>query len=429
MKEYDVSIIVPVFNREKLIKPCIESINAQTYDRAKWEVCFVDDASTDKSVEVIESLIDKEINYKIIKRTVGSGNASAPRNDGIKASLGKYIFFLDSDDYIDSELLENAMEMATRNNSDIVYIKLLALGTRSKTIRPFRKKIVEKADIIKDHLMRSLKIFKLFKSKMIKENKILFDVSMDVYEDMLFVFTALNYSKVVSTLADKDYYYLVQHESTHLSKKPIPLNRRFHVYFSGLEVWFTNNIDIKLKTKIYNAFLIRCVESFRDVVNKNPDMDDSLFQLLSSYFNIHKELFDLSLIYDNEKQLTLLFLSGEYKYFKIITRELKRLKPIEKKLKDEVANINGFDKIWIHKNKLIVVDFNRNENKVAFDIELHEQKKVCEIWMLSRSDPKSLEKFENDVIKKSKKRYLIAIVTMNNTKEIIDNIISWLNKI
>ena len=107
MEKYNVSIIVPVYNRENLIKPCIKSINAQTYDKSKWEVIFVDDASTDKSIEIIESLIDENINYRILKRPVASGNASAPRNEGIKASSSEYVFFLDSDDYVDSQLLEN----------------------------------------------------------------------------------------------------------------------------------------------------------------------------------------------------------------------------------------------------------------------------------------------------------------------------------
>ncbi|ELE4958337.1 glycosyltransferase, partial [Campylobacter coli] len=60
--KYDISIIVPVYNRENLIKPCINSINAQTLDKSRWEVIFVDDASTDGSVEVIEKLINENIN-------------------------------------------------------------------------------------------------------------------------------------------------------------------------------------------------------------------------------------------------------------------------------------------------------------------------------------------------------------------------------
>lgn len=218
MENYEVSIIVPVYNREKIIKPCIESINSQTYDKSKWEVIFVDDASTDNSIDTIESLIDKNINCRIIKRVIGSGNASAPRNEGIKASSSKYVFFLDSDDYVDSQLLENGLAIALRNDSDIVYFKM-ALSPRINTVRPFKKKTVEKSDILDDHLMRSLKVFKLYKTEMLKKNNILFDVTIDVFEDMLFTYTALNYSEVVSTLADRDYYHATAHDGVHLSRK------------------------------------------------------------------------------------------------------------------------------------------------------------------------------------------------------------------
>ena len=264
MQKYDVSIIVPVYNREKIIKPCIESINSQTYDKSKWEVIFVDDASTDNSIDTIETLIDKSINYRILRRPVGSGNASAPRNEGIKASNSKYVFFLDSDDYVDSQLLENGMAMALKNNSDIVYFKM-ALGPRINTVRPFRRKFVDQADILNDHLMRSLKVFKLYKTEMLYDNNILFDVTIDVFEDMLFTCTALNYAKTVSILADKDYYYATAHDGVHLSKKKISMEKGFAVYFTGLQILYCTDKSLEEKVKFYNAWLIRCVERFRDV--------------------------------------------------------------------------------------------------------------------------------------------------------------------
>ncbi|EDP7437576.1 glycosyltransferase family 2 protein, partial [Campylobacter coli] len=224
--KYDVSIIVPVYNRENLIKPCIDSINAQTLDKSRWEVIFVDDASTDGSVEVIEKLINENINYRIIKREIPSGNASAPRNEGIKASLGKYVFFLDSDDYIDSKLLENGINIALKNDSDIVYFKM-ELNARTVTKRPFKHPIVDKADIEKNHLMRTLRIFKMFKTKMLRENNILFDVTVNVCEDMLFGATALLYAKNISILADRDYYFASLHDEPHLSKKKMTLEKLF----------------------------------------------------------------------------------------------------------------------------------------------------------------------------------------------------------
>ncbi|EAJ2261994.1 glycosyltransferase family 2 protein, partial [Campylobacter coli] len=235
--KYDISIIVPVYNRENLIKPCINSINAQTLDKSRWEVIFVDDASTDRSVELIEELLGKNVNYRIIKREIPSGNASAPRNEGIKASLGKYVFFLDSDDYIDSKLLENGINIALKNDSDIVYFKM-ELNSRTVTKRPFKHPVVDKADIEKNHLMRTLRIFKLFKVDMLRENNILFDVTVNVYEDMLFGVTALLYAKNISILADRDYYFASLHDEPHLSKKKMTLEKLFHIYFYAIQILY-----------------------------------------------------------------------------------------------------------------------------------------------------------------------------------------------
>ena len=72
---------------------CIQSVNLQTLDKNMFEVIFVDDGSTDKTVSAIEYFISPDINWRIIRREIPSGNASAPRNEGIKAAKGRYVFF------------------------------------------------------------------------------------------------------------------------------------------------------------------------------------------------------------------------------------------------------------------------------------------------------------------------------------------------
>ena len=113
--DFLISVIVPVYNREKIISNCVESINSQTLEKKLFEVIFVDDCSIDSTVTVINKFISKDINYKILNRPVGSGNASAPRNEGIKSAKGKYIFFLDSDDTINSDLLQDGLNCAQKN--------------------------------------------------------------------------------------------------------------------------------------------------------------------------------------------------------------------------------------------------------------------------------------------------------------------------
>lgn len=428
--KYDISIIVPVYNRENLIKPCINSINAQTLDKSRWEVIFVDDASTDRSIEVIEELIDKNINYKIIKREVPSGNASAPRNEGIKASLGKYVFFLDSDDYIDSKLLENGINIALKNDSDIVYFKM-ELNARTVTKRPFKHPIVDKADIEKNHLMRTLRIFKMFKTKMLRENNILFDVTVNVCEDMLFGATALLYAKNISILADRDYYFASLHDEPHLSKKKMTLEKLFHIYFYTIQSLYCSNRDINFKIKFYNALLIRCVEHLRDICKKDKINNENLiriFSFASDLFNLHKEMFELKQIYENERLLVLLFLSKDFKTFFELSNNSKILQDFCQKIEKEFEK--GFNKAWIFENKMVVLDFILNDNRIAFDIEINEKTQNVKIWMFCRNDKEYLKKLLKIGLEiKENNKILIFSNKDEKLLESIKNIKSFLGKI
>lgn len=421
MENYDVSIVVPVYNREKIIIPCIESINAQTYDKSKWEVIFVDDASTDNSILTIESLIDKDINYRILRRPVGSGNASAPRNEGIKASTAKYVFFLDSDDYIDSQLLENGMAMVLKNDSDILYVKMKGLG-RNTSIRPFKIKYVNNADILENHLVRFLSIFKFYKIDLLKKNNIFFLPNIPVAEDQIFSIEALVNSDIVSILADKDYYFLQSHGNDHLSKKKVPLENFFKVLQYSLSAIYSSNNDFNKKSKLYNAWLIRTVERFVGQCKKrkiNDEENIKIFKLTSSYFNIHKEFFDLSQIYENEKLLTLLFLAGDFKEFHKMANESKLLKSLQSLFQEKFQNEIGFSKSWIFKNKIQVIDFNVKNNKIAFDIEVNEKKNSLHVWILSRNNPNSLEFLRKNAIKVEEDKLLIFDGALNEKNKVI----------
>lgn len=431
MQKYDVSIIVPVYNREEIIKPCIESINSQTYDKSKWEVIFIDDASTDNSIDTIETLIDKSINYRILRRPVGSGNASAPRNEGIKASLSKYVFFLDSDDYVDHQLLENGMAMALRNDSDIVYVKMKGIG-RNTAVRPFKIKFVDNADVQKNHLIRFLSIFKFYKVDLLIKNSIFFPPNVSVAEDQIFTVDALVKSDIVSIVADKDYYFLQGHGNDHLSKKRVPLENFFRVIEYSLSSIYFSNLDFDKKSKFYNAWIIRAVERFvglcktRKIDNKE---NIEMFKLSSSYFNIKRELFDLSQIYDNEKVLTLLFLAGDFKEFYKMATESKILQSIESAIKKKFNKVPVFNKSWVYKNKVVVLDFIIGNNKIAFDLEVDEKKKSLKVWMFSRNQPDSLNHLHEKVIKVEKNKLLIFDGVLNSQNKAIDDIREYLNKI
>ena len=431
MKNYDVSIIVPVYNRAEIIKPCINSINSQTYDKTKWEVIFIDDASTDNSINTIESLIDKSINYRILRRPIASGNASAPRNEGIKASLSKYVFFLDSDDYVDSQLLENGIALAMKNDSDIVYVKVKAIG-RHMTSKPFNQGNIDDANPLKNHLIRTLAPFKFVKRELLSNNTILYIPSIIKAEDQIFFIQVLSKSNKVSILADKTYYIQQAHEGDHLSKAKHSLDSFIDTIIIPLNSIYMSRLDEDKKIMIYSAWLLRSTERIRDLTKKinikNRNFED-MFYLISDYFNIRKNLFDVSQVYEKEKLLVLLLLAGDFKEFHRVANESKSLNSLQQALEKGLKSEAGFSKAWVFKNKVVVIDFAIKNNKVAFDLDVDEKKKILKVWMFSRNQSDSLNHLHEKVIKVEENKLLIFDGALSAQNKAIDDIREYLNKI
>lgn len=107
-----ISIITPVYNAEKYIRDCIESVLRQTY--TNWEMILVDDCSQDNSVNIIEEYMS-DGRIKLFKNKKNSGPASS-RNIALKKAKGKYITFLDSDDVILENKLNNQINFMMQNN-------------------------------------------------------------------------------------------------------------------------------------------------------------------------------------------------------------------------------------------------------------------------------------------------------------------------
>jgi len=120
-----VSIIIPMYNVEKYIGECLDSILNQTF--TDYEVIVVDDCSTDKSCEVVESYLPKfnrggvERLYLFRSKVNSGGRPGIPRNTGIRFSRGEYIMFIDSDDVITSTALEELYDTAKDFNADALH--------------------------------------------------------------------------------------------------------------------------------------------------------------------------------------------------------------------------------------------------------------------------------------------------------------------
>lgn len=106
-----VSIIVPIYNVEKYIERCIESVKAQTY--AEWECICVDDCTPDKSVEEVEKITHGDKRFSILHHDKNRG-LSAARNTGTRAAKGEYVYYLDSDDELTPICIESLVNLAVK---------------------------------------------------------------------------------------------------------------------------------------------------------------------------------------------------------------------------------------------------------------------------------------------------------------------------
>ena len=113
----NISVVVPVYNTSRYLHQCIDSLINQTWKNV--EFIFVDDGSVDGSYEILKEYRKKDDRIKIIRQK--NMYAGVARNNGIKQATGKYILFLDSDDYFDPMLLEEAFRCAEKNQAEIVF--------------------------------------------------------------------------------------------------------------------------------------------------------------------------------------------------------------------------------------------------------------------------------------------------------------------
>lgn len=111
-----VSVIIPVYNVERYIEASLQSVVSQTLDN--YEIIVIDDGSTDDSLKIVKKYMDKNNNIKLIIQE--NSGQSVARNKGIEVAQGKYIYFLDSDDYIDDDMLKIAYEESEKNKLDLL---------------------------------------------------------------------------------------------------------------------------------------------------------------------------------------------------------------------------------------------------------------------------------------------------------------------
>ena len=126
-----ISVIVPVYNSEKYVNRCIDSILNQTYENL--EVILIDDGSSDGSLKICESWAEKDNRIKILKQK-NSGVSSA-RNLGIENASGDYVAFVDNDDWLRPEMYETMLSLAEKEKSDVTVCKFINVDEKYNRIK------------------------------------------------------------------------------------------------------------------------------------------------------------------------------------------------------------------------------------------------------------------------------------------------------
>ena len=330
MKEQpQVSIIVPVYNVENYIERCLNSLVNQTFKDI--EIITINDGSTDKSLELINKYVKEDIRVSVID--LGDEGVSYCRNLGIEKANGKYIMFVDSDDWIDFNMVEVMYKKAEENNIDLVmcsYIREFKDHSKEKIFN-LPEEIIYKEDKVKNELLRKLvgpvkeelsnpemldalgTVWgKLYRADIFKENKINFVDLKEIgsAEDTLFNIFTFNYLSKVMFLNKPMYHYWRDNPKSVTSQYNPKLKEQRKVFFKYISDFIKENnfgqvfeeaLNNRICTSVLGLGLIECsknnkisrinkIKNIKIIINEEY-IRNAYKNLELKYFSIHWRIF------------------------------------------------------------------------------------------------------------------------------------------
>ena len=330
MKEQpQVSIIVPAYNVENYIERCLNSLVNQTFKDI--EIITINDGSTDKSLELLNKYAKEDIRVSVID--LGDEGVSYCRNLGVEKANGKYIMFVDSDDWIDSSMVEVMYKKAEENKLDLVmcsYIREFKDHSKEKIFN-LPQEIIYKDNEVKNELLRKLvgpvkeelsnpemldalgTVWgKLYRADILKENKIKFVDLKEIgsAEDTLFNIFTFNYLKKVMFLNKPMYHYWRDNPKSVTSQYNPKLKEQRKVFFkyisnflkeNNFEQVFEEALNNRICTSVLGLGLIECsknnkisrinkIKNIKKIINEEY-IRNAYKNLELKYFSIHWRIF------------------------------------------------------------------------------------------------------------------------------------------
>ncbi|MDG6887089.1 putative glycosyltransferase EpsH [Clostridium perfringens] len=212
---YKISVLVPVYNTEKTLQKCMDSILNQSII-SDIEIVIVNDGSTDNSEILINEYLDKYKNIVYFKQK--NQGLGATRNQGIRLASSEYIAFLDSDDWVDFDYYENMYNLAKKEGSDLVIssycVEIPSTGSKDVVRHNYNDNIKYLDDLIKGDVA-GFSWNKLYKKSLITENDLKFPLRgyLENVEDQYFSFRCVALSKKISFYNGSNIHYMINPKS------------------------------------------------------------------------------------------------------------------------------------------------------------------------------------------------------------------------
>lgn len=208
-----ISIIVPVYNIEKYIVECIESIRNQSY--RKLEIILIDDGSTDDSGKICDEYLQKDDRIKVVHQE--NQGVSVARNQGIAMCNGTYVFFIDGDDYVGKDYIKILYEKIMSQKYDVAISNaIIVQNNEEKQFNDLKQEIeLTNQEVIKKLLsgrdFQTVCWGKMYKTEIVK--KIKFNTKMKIAEDLDFLLKVFENCDKIILIPNYSYYYRIRNNS------------------------------------------------------------------------------------------------------------------------------------------------------------------------------------------------------------------------
>lgn len=285
----DLSIIIPIYNAEKYLKKCLERILDN--QNQNIEIILINDGSKDNSDKICKKFneLDKRIKYKSIENN-GCSNA---RNLGINLSTGKYIWFIDSDDFIEKNAINEILEEIKKDPEIIIF------GTKLKDIKNKREEvIIPKMESKRNFIFNQTFLFnspwnKIYQREIIVDNKINFLLNCHMGEDMIFNFKYFYYIERITFINKAFYNYCLESGVTSSPKKRLEIFKAFDEIFE----FYKNKNFQEIKKTLKKYYKINAIKyTYKTVMQSTLSKVEKKIQIKE----IKKEIRKRKYIFNSE---------------------------------------------------------------------------------------------------------------------------------